>query len=182
MGLPGHVIKFFLDFWLCHYDIFANLARLSLNGVHWALVSPIYYFEWIWFFFFTRFVQFIKKRLNKSPTRYRGRNYAYNFEPKLRYNFTHTQPTPTHWHNHTPHTHTQTNVYENASQQTLTNTVYIRVALQSNLASKGRVRKSRSSRTGTTRKVALTSTEMQTQDVASYTTGLRTKRSLSHIQ
>ena len=55
----------------------------------------------VFFFLKTRFVQFIKKRLNKSPTRYRGRNYAYNFEQKLRSNSTHTQHTPIH---KTPHT------------------------------------------------------------------------------
>ena len=45
-------------------------------------------------FFFSRFVQFIKKRLNKSPTRHRGRNYASNYEQKLRSTPQHTQHTP----------------------------------------------------------------------------------------
>ena len=49
------------------------------------------------FFIFTRFVQFIKKRLNKSPTRHRRRNNASNYEQKLRSTPQHTQHTQ-----HTP--------------------------------------------------------------------------------
>ena len=47
--------------------------------------------SYTFFFLQTRFVQFIKKRHNKSPIRYQERYYASHFEQRLRSNFTHTQ-------------------------------------------------------------------------------------------
>ena len=95
----------------CFFDSEKGFKGTSIRSLH-TSGSQSYRLH---FFVFlqTRFVQFIKKRHNKSPTRYQERNYVSNFEQKLRSNFTHTHPKP-HWHNHTPHTHTQTNVYEYA--------------------------------------------------------------------
>ena len=74
------------------------------------------------FFFFTRFGQFIKKRLNKNTTRHRGRNCAYHYEQKLRS----TQH---------PHTNADNRASDLLTMQTQSETYYnwLRLAIQAEM-------------------------------------------------
>ena len=74
------------------------------------LITSFLTFDLQFFFLQTRFVQFMKKRHNKSPTRYQERKNASNFEQQLRSNFKHTQPTP-HTDTTTHHTLTHKQMY-----------------------------------------------------------------------
>ena len=93
------------------------------------LMTSFLTFELHCFFLQTRFVQFIQKRHNKNSTRYQERNYASNFEQKLRSNFTHTQPTP-HTDTTTHHTLTHKQMYTSTPEQMYTSTTdNVRAAL-----------------------------------------------------
>ena len=99
----------------------------SEKGFKWTSIGSLHtsgsqsYQLTFFFFLQTRFVQFIKKRHNKSPTRYLERNYASNFEQKLRSNFTPTQPTP-HTDTTTHHTLTHKQMCTSTPEQMYTST------------------------------------------------------------